>query len=122
MIADFITGTPAERQEKAKAQFIALYDALNTQRHQVMDALERFSRKQRALAEDIRTSIAKMRDLQDTPGSNQAEIDDLGKRLQWETRIFSDRQKSTSYVCEVPVILEKRLFDLAHAIQAAAGT
>ena len=52
---------------------------------------------------------------------NQAEIDDLANQLAWETRIFEDRRKSTSYVCEVPVLIEKRLFDLGRAIQDAAA-
>jgi hypothetical protein len=37
--------------------------------------------------------------------------------LSWQTRIFEDRRKSASYVCDVPVLIEKRLFDLGRAIQ-----
>ena len=42
---------------------------------------------------------------------------ELANQLAWQTRIFEDRRKSTSYVCEVPVLIEKRLFDLGSAIQ-----
>ncbi len=47
----------------------------------------------------------------------RAQNDELTNRLAWRTRIFEDRQKATSYVCDVPVQLEKRLFDLSSAIQ-----
>ena len=62
-----------------------------------------------------------MQQLQDAPNGDQAEIGQLATQLAWETRIFEDRRKSTSYVCEVPVLIEKRLFDLGRVIQDAAN-
>lgn len=117
LIADFVVGTNDQKQEKAKRLFAALYSTLNAQRDQVMDGIERFSRKQKAMAEEIREQTRKMRELQDRPDANPAQKDDLVSQLSWQTRIFEDRRKSTSYVCDVPVIIEKRLFDLANAIQ-----
>ena len=35
--------------------------------------------------------------------------------LGWETRIFRDRAQSLTYVCETPVLLERRAFELARA-------
>jgi hypothetical protein len=61
-----------------------------------------------------------MREMQDKPNADQAQSEDLASRLAWQTRIFEDRRKSTSYVCDVPVLIEKRLFDLGSAIQAQA--
>jgi len=118
LIADFVVGTNDQKQEKAKRLFAALYSTLNAQRDQVMDGIERFSRKQKAMAEEIREQTRKMRELQDRPDANPAQKDDLVSQLSWQTRIFEDRRKSTSYVCDVPVIIEKRLFDLANAIQS----
>ncbi len=60
-----------------------------------------------------------MRELQDKPNADQAQSDELANQLAWQTRIFEDRRKSTSYVCDVPVLIEKRLFDLGTAIQNA---
>ncbi len=54
LIADFVVGTREEKQEKAKRLFAALYSTLNAQRDQVMSGIERFSRKQKAMAEGIR--------------------------------------------------------------------
>jgi hypothetical protein len=118
LIADYVTGTSAERQQKAKSLFAALYTRLNGQRDEVMDGIERFSRKQKAMAEDIRGEAQKLRTLQDQ-ATDPAQVEQLTTQLTWQTRIFDDRRKSTSYVCEVPVLIEKRLFDLSAAIQNA---
>jgi hypothetical protein len=117
LIADYLTGTNQEKQDKAKVLFAVLYSTLNGQRDQVMSGIERFSRKQKAMAEDIREKTQKMRQAQDVPNADQAQNDELASQLLWQTRIFEDRRKTTSYMCEVPVLIEKRLFDLGNAIQ-----
>jgi hypothetical protein len=69
------------------------------------------------MAEEIREKTRKMREMQDMPNADQTQNDELASQLSWQTRIFEDRRKSTSYVCDVPVLIEKRLFDLGKAIQ-----
>jgi hypothetical protein len=120
LIQNYVVGSEAERQAKAKALFATLFDVLNTQRDQVMNGIERFSRKEKALASDIRAKVDKLRELQDSGQADATAIDNLSKGIEWETRIFEERAKSTSYVCEVPTLIEKRLFDLGKAIQQAA--
>jgi hypothetical protein len=122
LIADFVVGTREEKEKKAKSLFAALYSRLDSQRDEVMNGIERFSRKEKAAAEDIRAQTQKMRDLQDKPNPDQAAMDELASQLAWQTRIFEDRRKSTSYVCDVPVLIEKRLFDLSAAIQASLNS
>jgi hypothetical protein len=117
LIADYLAGTDAEKQDKAKKLFAELYSKLNAQRDEVMNGIERFSRKQKTAADDIRAEAQKLRELQDKANADQAQTEDLASRLAWQTRIFEDRRKSTSYVCDVPVQIEKRLFDLGSAIQ-----
>jgi hypothetical protein len=117
LIADFVAGTKQDKQDKAKRLFAALYATLNAQRDEVMSGIERFSRKQKAMAEEIRLTTQKMRELQDAPGADKTQSEELASQLVWRTRIFEDRRKSTSYVCDVPVLIEKRLFDLGAAIQ-----
>ena len=121
LIAEFVVGTKEEKQQKAIRLFAELYSTLNAQRDEVMSGIERFSRKQKAMAEDIREQTQKMRQLQDRPNADPAQSDAVANQLVWQTRIFEDRRKSTSYVCDVPVLIEKRLFDLANAIQGDMG-
>ena len=117
LIADFLAGTKEEKQEKAERLFAALYATLNAQRDEVMNGIERFSRKQKAMADGIREQARKIREMQDASSADPAKSDELASQLSWQTRIFEDRRKSTAYVCDVPVLIEKRLFDLASAIQ-----
>ncbi len=119
-ISSFVTGAPEERKEKASLLFTGLFNALNAQRFQVMNGIERAYRKQKDFAEKIRTDTEKLRQLQDA-NSDSAEVKELVSQIQWETRIFDDRRKTLSFACEVPVEIDQRIFALARAIQKAAG-
>ncbi len=119
-ISSFITGTPQERKEKAELLFAGLFDALNAQRFQVMNGIERAYRSQKDLAEKIRSDIEKLRGLQDA-NSDSPQLKELAGQVQWETRIFDDRRNTLKYACEVPVEIDQRIFALARAIQKAAG-
>jgi hypothetical protein len=116
-ISNFIAGDAVDRRQKAKLLFAGLFATLNQERSQVMNGLERFSRQQAAFADRIRLEIAELRELQDAPGQDQSKRDELANRIDWDTRIFEERRKTISYACEVPVLIEQRLFALARAIQ-----
>ena len=117
IISDTITGDPAERQRKAKLIFAGLFKALNHERSEVMNGIERFSRKQKEFADQVRSTILQLRELQNALGHDQTKVDELIGRVEWDTRIFDERSKTIGYVCEVPVLIEQRLFALARAIQ-----
>jgi hypothetical protein len=118
-IAEFIVGTPAEKQQKAKLVFAGVFDTLSSERNQVMDGLERTSRNELDLAAKIKTDVADLRGLEDKPDSDQSKVKDLANEVEWSTRIFEDRRKTIRYVCEVPTTIEQRLFALARMIQQA---
>jgi hypothetical protein len=116
-ITEFIVGTPAEKEQKAKLVFAGLFDTLSAERHQVMDGLERVSRKELDLAAKIKSDVADLRGLEDKPDADQSAVKNLGSEVEWSTRIFEDRRKTIRYVCEVPTTIEQRLFALARTIQ-----
>jgi DNA polymerase III alpha subunit len=116
-ISDLVTGTEAERQKKAKLIFAGLFKTLNQERSEVMQGIERYFRKQREFSDQIRSTILQLRELQDRPDPDQNRIDELTNRVEWNTRIFEERRKTMNFVCEVPVLIEQRLFALARAIQ-----
>jgi hypothetical protein len=116
-IADFMTGSPAEKERKAKLVFAGVFGTLGDQRREVMEGLERVSRKEMGLAEKIKSDVANLRELQDKPDADQSEIKDLASQIEWSTRVFEDRRKTIRYVCEVPTAIEQRVFALARSIQ-----
>jgi hypothetical protein len=115
-IAQFLTGDAAAKAEKGKLLFAGLFETLNSERGAVMNGLERLARSEKELADQIRSDTSAMHALQDAPSPDQAKVDDLASRIEWSMRIFEDRRKSIRYACEVPVIIEKRLFALSRAI------
>ena len=116
-IAEFVVGTTAEKQQKAKLVFAGVFDTLSSERNEVMDGLERTSRNELELAAKIKSDVADLRGLEDKPDSDQTKVKDLANEVEWSTRIFEDRRKTIRYVCEVPSTIEQRLFALARMIQ-----
>jgi Spy/CpxP family protein refolding chaperone len=115
-IGQFVTGDAAAKTDRGKLLFAGLFETLNSERSAVMNGLERLARSEKELAEQIRSDTSAMHELQDAATPDQAKIDELASRIEWNMRIFEDRRKSIRYACEVPVIIEKRLFSLSRAI------
>ncbi len=118
--ADFVAASGADKTEKAKLLFAGLFEDLNQQRTEVMDGIDRIARKEKELADKVRADRTALGELQDSANPDQHQIDDLANRLQWGTRIYEDRRKTIRYVCEVPTVIERRLFALGRAIAQAA--
>lgn len=113
----FITGSPDEKNRKAKLLFAGVFSILKDERAQVMNGIERFSKRQQALRDRIRTELTELRAHQDAAQQDTTAVDKLGNELSWDTRIFDERRHTISYVCDVPSTIEQRLFALARAIQ-----
>jgi hypothetical protein len=118
-IAAFVTGSPAEKQDKAKKLIAGLFDTLNQRRAEVIRGIERVDQKQKDLADKIRSDVATLRQLQDKPEPDQSKITALASEVEWSTRIFEERRKTIRYVCEVPTAIEQRTFTLARTIRKA---
>jgi len=118
-VAEFITGSAAEREQKAKLLFAGLFDRLNRERTEVMNGIERLNRRQQELADKLRSDIADLHKVQDAPTPDAAKLAQMAHQVEWTTRIFEDRRKSIRFVCEVPVLIEQRLFALGRVVQQA---
>jgi hypothetical protein len=118
-ITEFVVGNVSERERKGTLLFAGLLERINRERAEVMIGVERLGRRQKDLAEKIRSDISELHKLQDSTTPNETRIQELGNQVQWSTRIFEDRRKSVRYVCEVPTLIEQRLFALGRAVQQA---
>jgi hypothetical protein len=116
-IAEFMTGSAAERAEKGKLLFSGVFERLNAERGEVMTGIERLARRQKDMADKIRENVIELHKLQDMPAPEPAKLEELSRQVEWSTRIFEDRRKTVRFVCEVPVLIEQRLGTLARAIQ-----
>lgn len=116
-IVEFLADSPADKTARGKLLFAGLFDTLNAQRSAVLNGLERVTRKQREAADKIRATTRALQALQSASPPEQPKIDELNNQLVWEARIFEDRRRVITFVCEVPTTIDRRLFALGRAIQ-----
>lgn len=117
MLAGYVASLPEDQvNEKLMQVFQGLFDRLNSERGQVISGISRYAAKQRDLADDLRRETQELDALRAKPDADQAELAKLNDRVTWETRIFEERVQSLTYICEVPTIIEQRLYKLANII------
>ena len=116
-VKEFLAASASDKSANAKLLFAGLFDTLNAQRSQVMNGLERVSRKQREAADKIREEVLALQALQGATPRDEAKVEALSNDLIWKTRIFEDRNKVVRFVCEVPTTIDQRLFALGRVIQ-----
>ena len=121
MIADFAAaaGEAEARNPRLTLLFAAVFELIDRERTEVIGGIARYARKQHGLEERldaIRDEIAALEAKEARSFDEEDRLEELQDRLLWDTRIFRERQQSLTYVCETPVILEKRAFALAQAI------
>jgi hypothetical protein len=114
---DNIAGTAGARKEaELLALFAGLFETLDAERIQVIDGLVRFGRKQKELAETIKTEQAALR-AKAEPNDKASDALSAATRMQWNLRVFEERRQALASVCESPALIEQRLFALARTIQ-----
>lgn len=99
--------------------FDLTFKRIAAQRRSVLTGIENLSLKQLALAKQIKSTRIETERLWQASKLDNAKIDALEKKRAWDERIYTDRQKTLTYVCESPVLLEKRLFAISQMLLAA---
>ena len=113
----FVTTLPADQADEKLAQvFQGLFEKLNREREQVISGIARYAGKQRQMAADLRKKASDIDKLRRDTNADPTELEKQGDQLKWETRVFEERVQSLSYVCEVPTIIEQRLYGLSKLI------
>lgn len=98
------------------ALMLAIFQKIEPQRSALMTGIARYGQKQVDLAQMIEERRARMATLEAADNPDFDAIDAEEKAIDWDQRIFTERQQSLTYVCETPVILEQRAFALGRAI------
>jgi hypothetical protein len=121
-VARFADAQPADKRDDAlKLLFAGLLDFVNNDRAVVMSGIERFQQRQKARAAEIERQGAVLRRLREQATSDQnarSELTAAEDRYQWDVRVFTERQQSLPLACEVPVLIEQRLFELGREIRS----
>lgn len=116
-IREFATGLPADQKNARMTMLVqGLFDYMNGERSQVISGIARYARNQLELAARLRKEASELDAMRAKPDADANEIALRTDRLTWETRVFEERVQSLTYVCEVPTLIEQRLYALAKAI------
>ena len=101
-VAKLVVSPTPDAKAKLKTAFAAAFDELTRQRSQIIAGLDRFGRKQRDMANRIRAE-------NETAHSAAAPDDAALQKLQWDLRVYDERRRTISYVCETPQEIEARI-------------
>jgi hypothetical protein len=119
LVEKFAKAQGSDKTQKMIAVFAGLFETLNDERAQVIEGLLRFGSKQKELSAKIRAENSLPRETvtsepSDTPRQG---MDASTDKLEWDLRVFDERRQSIAFVCEIPTLIEQRLFALARLIQ-----
>jgi len=118
LLDTFSAKAGSDKRARLVIVFAGVFEELNKERDQVMAGLARIARRQVDFAEKIRAENHDFLDLRDKPDADPAKLKEMSDRIDWDMRVFDDRRRSISYACEVPTLIEQRLFAIARMIEA----
>lgn len=105
----------ADSKQAVEDLLRAMEHVVNENRNRIMQGISRFAKRQAMM---IRRIEQQTQDL-DAPGLTEEKKEDLEARQKWDIRVFEDREGMISYLCEQPVLLEKKFFAVGRAIAEA---
>ena len=107
-----------EKKQEMTELFAGLFETMANQRTSAQSGIKRFFRRQQEVAERVNAAGADLRELDKKEVAHDTEDYVAAKtRLAWANRIYDERQILVPYMCEVPVVIERRLGTYARAIQ-----
>ena len=119
LIGAFAETAGPDRAEKLRLLFAGAFALIERERSQIIGGIARYAQTQTALSKAIEEAQNRLTELNKAAEPDWDAIEEVEDKVFWETRIYKDRAQSLTYVCESPVILERRAFALARSIMAA---
>jgi len=117
IIDDFARQSGDRKQPRLMKLLAGLFTVFDTERDGILAGLDRFGRRQKELAAEIRADNEKLHALQVETTADAGTIQRLTQQVAWEAEVFQDRRQAISYACDAPSKIEQRFFALARHIQ-----
>jgi hypothetical protein len=105
-----------ERAQKSAMMVQGLFETMNGERAHVMSGIARYAHRQRDMAASLRAEGSALDAMRARPDADQAQLALRSEQLVFRTRIFQERVQSLGYVCEVPTLIEQRLYALVKVL------
>lgn len=96
--------------------FRIAFERIDRERARIIGGIVRYARNQARLAREIEDLRAEMRSLEAAAEPDFDRMDEVEEGLDWRTRLFADRDRALTYVCESPVLLEQHAYAVAQMI------
>lgn len=119
LIDVFARAAGEDRAARLTLLFALVFERIDAERSQLVGGIGRYAGKQAGLAARIdaqNEALVALDAKEDKSNDDYDRLEELADKIEWDTRIFEERQQSLTYVCETPVLLEKRAFALARMI------
>ena len=101
--------------------FERVFKGLWKRRTRIISGIGKFSLGQIALADRIDGLREEMTTILAAAEPDFDRVDVLEEKIDWDQVIHSDRQRSITYLCETPQLLERRLFAIAQMLQQVSA-
>ncbi|AZO22723.1 MULTISPECIES: hypothetical protein [unclassified Mesorhizobium] len=116
-IRDFAASLPAEQLAPKMAMLLqGMFDHMDAERSHVISGISRYAHRQLEMAAELRKQASDVDVLRAKPDADQDEVERQTDQLNFATRIFNERAQSLTYVCDVPTIIEQRLYQLSKTV------
>jgi hypothetical protein len=116
-IKDFAASLPAGQVVPKMTMLVqGMFDQMDAERSHVISGISRYAHKQLELAAGLRKEASDVDALRAKPDADPDEIERRTDQLNFATRIFNERVQSLTYVCDVPTIIEQRLYQLSKTV------
>lgn len=110
-----------ERRQKLTLLFAGVFARLNAERTAVVNGIGIYQRRQRARAAELERESTEIARLEKEGAGDAKAADEVLKareRYAWNARVFDERQKTIAVACEIPVLIEQRIYELAREIRS----
>jgi hypothetical protein len=119
-IVDFAASlAPDKKQDRMMMVVQGLFDHMGRERSDVMSGISHYAHSQADLAAYVRKESSELDAFRAKPDADPDELVRRTDKLNMDIRTFEERSKSLTYVCEVPTVIEQRLYQL---MKTVAGT
>lgn len=111
---------PDVRDKRLTQVFAGLFETVNNQRKSVITGIGKYQKSQRQRSAELERQgieIAKLEQQAPADEKAAAELATAQDHFQWASRIFQERQQSIPLACELPVLIEERLYEIARSIR-----
>ena len=119
-VADYIEAQPDTSLDDLSLIFAGVFDRLAGERRRIIAGIERYAESQHALSARIDANRLAFKEAEQADPPDFDRLDALEAEIDWDERIFRDRARSLTYVCESPVLLERRIYAIAQILQKQA--